>query len=242
MALLKAESSWAKEWLHLLEDGDPARMSRGRTYARKKNVLEFYVDDFTIHAKVQGSRRKPYNVTITIERFTEEDWNRASELLSPTLIDTMRSHILPREINNLFDEPLVPESNYDVESDCSCHDWARPCKHIAAVYYIFAEYLDLNPFLLLDMRGMHLMSFIRRAEELSTEKIKDLPLEAFWATPSNNDKPTATRSKTDQYKRISPFPWKLEGKKLHALLKPGYETIKELATKHYKKLLEKIKN
>jgi len=36
---------------------------------------------------------------------------------------------------------------------CSCPDWATPCKHIAAVFYLLAESLDQDPFQTFVLRG-----------------------------------------------------------------------------------------
>ena len=37
--------------------------------------------------------------------------------------------------------------------DCSCPDWAVPCKHVAAVCYLLAEAFDEDPFAILAWRG-----------------------------------------------------------------------------------------
>ena len=38
-------------------------------------------------------------------------------------------------------------------AQCSCPDWADPCKHAAAVVYLMADVLDADPFALLLLRG-----------------------------------------------------------------------------------------
>jgi hypothetical protein len=37
---------------------------------------------------------------------------------------------------------------------CSCPDWSKPCKHIAAVLYLLGDALARDPSLLLRLRGM----------------------------------------------------------------------------------------
>ena len=49
---------------------------------------------------------------------------------------------------------LLPHSERDFVTDCSCPDWANPCKHIAGVYYLLASSLDRDPFLLFELRGL----------------------------------------------------------------------------------------
>jgi uncharacterized Zn finger protein len=71
---------------------------------------------------------------------------------------------------------------------CSCPDWAVPCKHLAAVYYILAEWLDRDPFLLFELRGRDretLLAALRErggAEETEAAAGPEEPLTAagFW--------------------------------------------------------------
>ena len=49
---------------------------------------------------------------------------------------------------------LFPASQKDLQTDCSCPDWANPCKHVAAVYYLLGEEFDRDPFLIFQLRGM----------------------------------------------------------------------------------------
>jgi uncharacterized Zn finger protein len=49
---------------------------------------------------------------------------------------------------------LLPHSEVDFDTDCSCPDWANPCKHIAGLYYLLASALDRDPFLMFELRGL----------------------------------------------------------------------------------------
>src|SRR3972149_6685430 len=63
---------------------------------------------------------------------------------------------MPQNIEEAFDAAsisLFPESSKDIKTDCTCPDSANPCKHIAAVYYILAEEVDRDPFMLFKLRG-----------------------------------------------------------------------------------------
>ena len=40
---------------------------------------------------------------------------------------------------------------------CSCPDWSKPCKHIAAVLYLLGDVLVREPALLLRLRGVSLV-------------------------------------------------------------------------------------
>src|SRR5437667_6779935 len=49
---------------------------------------------------------------------------------------------------------LLPHSERDFVTDCSCPDDANPCKHIAGVYYLLASAFDRDPFLMFELRGL----------------------------------------------------------------------------------------
>jgi uncharacterized Zn finger protein len=63
---------------------------------------------------------------------------------------------MPQDIETAFHSAgtsLFPEQHADLVTACSCPDWANPCKHVAATYYILGERFDEDPFLLFRMRG-----------------------------------------------------------------------------------------
>ena len=52
-------------------------------------------------------------------------------------------------------QSLLPRNRQDFKlTDCSCPDYANPCKHIAGVYFRLARQLDHDPFLLFELRGL----------------------------------------------------------------------------------------
>jgi uncharacterized Zn finger protein len=63
---------------------------------------------------------------------------------------------MPADIEAVFQSiglSLFPRSLKDIVFTCSCPDWGDPCKHAAAVYYLLAEQLDADPFILMHLRG-----------------------------------------------------------------------------------------
>ncbi len=48
---------------------------------------------------------------------------------------------------------LFPNNRDELITECSCPDWANPCKHVAAAHYILGERFDEDPFLLFRLRG-----------------------------------------------------------------------------------------
>jgi uncharacterized Zn finger protein len=76
---------------------------------------------------------------------------------------------MPREIDEAFASArasLFPSEERDLETSCSCPDWAKPCKHVAAVHFVLGEALDRDPFLLFELRGRgktEVLAALRRA-------------------------------------------------------------------------------
>src|ERR1700739_806807 len=77
------ESWWAKRWIAVLESFDiGARLSRGRSYARKGQVLSIDVDKGKVKARVQGSQPTPYAVAIQVKELSAAEWTKLVRALS----------------------------------------------------------------------------------------------------------------------------------------------------------------
>jgi len=150
---------WSKRWVNVLESfGWSNRLERGRRYARKGQVLDFELSPGKVEAKVQGSVRKPYLVTIEIKPIAEGAWDHVIEEMSQKAIFAAKllAGEMPDDIEGAFeaaDVSLFPEKSKDIKTHCSCPDSANPCKHIAALYYILAEEFDRDPFMIFELRG-----------------------------------------------------------------------------------------
>ena len=152
------EHWWSQRWIGVLESfGNSKRLGRGRTYARKGQVMNIDLQPGLITARVQGSRRTPYSVRIEIAPLSDAQWERAIDALAAQAFFAAQllGGRMPPEIEDVFTTvgaSLLPTSA-DVEMSCSCPDWANPCKHIAAVYYLLAEAFDRDPFHTFTLRG-----------------------------------------------------------------------------------------
>jgi uncharacterized Zn finger protein len=109
-------------------------------------------------AKVQGSRPAPYRVSIHVPPLTAKEWERAEEAMADQalFLAALLAGEMPRDIEEAFtaaDLSLFPSHAHELQSECSCPDWANPCKHVAAVLYLLAEAFDQDPFLLFTWRG-----------------------------------------------------------------------------------------
>ena len=153
-------SWWARRWLQVLEGFDlGARLSRGRSYARKGQVLSIDVDTGEVTARVQGSRARPYRVHVNVKTLEDSDWGKLSAALleRPVLAANLLAGRMPQDIEEVFNDAglsLFPSQRADLETGCSCPDWSNPCKHVAAVYLLLGEEFDRDPFLVFRLRGL----------------------------------------------------------------------------------------
>jgi uncharacterized Zn finger protein len=160
------EQWWSRRFIAVLESyGMSSRLQRGRSYARKGQVLEFTLATGTVTARVQGSRRTPYRVSLAVKPLTAAQWQSVESLLASQALFRARllAGEMPAEIESVFDScgtPLFPSSARDLAMDCNCPDWEVPCKHLAAVCYVLAESFDDDPFAMLALRGKDRMSLL----------------------------------------------------------------------------------
>ena len=149
---------WANRWIEAMEQVmDRGRLQRGRSYARQGQVLSLEENKGQISAKVQGSRRTPYKVTITLVPLPGRDWKKVMAALveRPYFVAQLLAGHMPPDIEEAFravELDLFPGTG-ELEQDCNCPDWADVCKHLAAVHYILAQRFDEDPFLLFRLRG-----------------------------------------------------------------------------------------
>ena len=166
------ETWWSKRFVAVLESMQMgARLTRGRSYARSGQVMDLEVGSGEVTARVQGSRRAAYRVKLVVQPLPEESWARVEEVMAERalFLAQLLAGQMPERIEEVFkasELSLFPASRRALRTECSCPDWANPCKHIAAVLYILAEAFDTDPFLIFRWRG-------RSRREL-TENLKRL--------------------------------------------------------------------
>lgn len=154
-----ADTWWSARFVEVLESyGLGARMQRGRRYARTGQVMSLDVSAGLLAAQVQGSRRTPYLVTVSVATPSEQQWQVVEQALTARigLAAELLAGEVPPALEDVFDRagaPLLPRRWSDLRTRCSCPDSANPCKHIAAVLYVFADRLDTDPWLVLEWRG-----------------------------------------------------------------------------------------
>jgi uncharacterized Zn finger protein len=187
-------SWWAKRWIEALESFDiGTRLGRGRSYARRGQVLSIDIDKGTVRAEVQGSRPRPYRVNVEVKTLARKEWSKLAGVLASRAIFSAKllAGEMPENIEEAFKDAglsLFPNKGSDLATDCSCPDWSNPCKHVAAVYYLLGEEFDRDPFLIFKLRGIgreELTGLVgsRSGTSLSTELEPPPPPESLPEEP-----------------------------------------------------------
>ncbi len=166
------EHWWSRRFIEVLESfALGSRLTRGKNYARRGQVVSLQVTPGVVKASVQGSRTSPYKVTITLPAFSELVWAKVEVTLAEQAIHS--AMLLAGEMTPDLEEvflaagaPLFPQRAKDLTLSCSCPDWEVPCKHLAATFYLLAESFDDDPFAILLWRGRSREALMTRLREL----------------------------------------------------------------------------
>lgn len=185
MAANFGKTWWGNEWLKSLTHIDyENRIPRGAAYARKGNVTSVRISRNEIKAKVSGSRRTPYTVTIVIPPFFEEEVSAFVDALTlkPAVISRLMKRELDPEVMKIAEAcglNIFPKKWTDMKMLCNCPDWAVPCKHIAAVIYMLSREIDNNPFLVFEMHNLDLLKELRKRGMTQEDSDKGIMVPEF---------------------------------------------------------------
>ncbi len=154
---------WGAAWLNAIERVDEAnRLPRGKTYANTGRVesLELTAKP-EIVALVAGSAYSPYEITIGMKPVSARDAGRLADAVAadPDLVAELLDGSLPSGIADICEDlgiELFPKTWRSMRIHCTCPDSARICKHVAAVFYIMADRIDMDPFFIFRFRGIDL--------------------------------------------------------------------------------------
>jgi len=206
------QSWWARRWIEVLESFDiGARLGRGRSYARKGQVLSVEVGKGTVTARVQGSRSTPYKVAIEVKTLSQADWKKLAGAFSTQAIFAAKllAGEMPQDVETAFAGvglSLFPTKRGDLKTQCSCPDWSNPCKHIAAVYYLLGEEFDRDPFLIFRLRGMDRQEIVERIGHAPAGKQKPGAPRRAARSEAEADATTPQQAPTSEAAPPEPLP------------------------------------
>jgi len=143
---------WGRRWVRAVEEkGDDARMSRGRAYARAERVFNVKIKPGGMSANVEGSMGD-YRVSLSFRKHPPGKWSVAlAKIRGSHALAALMNNELAEDTEKMCGLELVPSLT---RSSCNCPDWANPCKHIAAVYYVLADEIDAAPQILFHLAGL----------------------------------------------------------------------------------------
>ncbi len=182
---------WSQRWLDLLDSYRfKKRLERARTYARQGNVLSIEFKGAKVLAQVQGSEVEPYQVSLSLDPFSDEQWGYVIETMSKKAIFAAKllAGEMPQNMEEVFTTnglSLFPFTLAEIHGKCSCPDQVNPCKHIGAIYYQLGDRFSEDPFVLFQLRGRTKEEIIsdlrqlRRAKNLEHPPKKSLQNQLF---------------------------------------------------------------
>ncbi|HKI46482.1 MAG TPA: DEAD/DEAH box helicase [Balneolales bacterium] len=205
---------WGEQWLRALDRIDFSnRLPRGRSYANKGAVATIRIKDNLITAKVQGTRKTPYDVRIVVPPFFAEEKELFIQNIreNPLVLSRLLNRELPPELLQIGEENnirIFPYSWQDIKLNCSCPDWAVPCKHLAAVIYMVANEIDQNPFLVFKLHDFDIIGELKKLniqvenlEQESVFSLNDCTRAARGGSKKKEDRPPA-RSEVPDFSTI----------------------------------------
>jgi len=150
---------WSRRFIAVLESfAVGGRLTRGKAYARKGQVLSLDLVPGVVTGRVQGSRATPYKISIKLPVLPAKVWAGVEAAVAEQALFAAQllGGELPAELEQVVEQAggsLFPAKFSDLTMDCSCPDWGMPCKHLAAAFYLLAETFDDDPFRILLWRG-----------------------------------------------------------------------------------------
>lgn len=182
MANIFGKTWWGEAWLRSLTHIDYAnRIPRGARYARNGSVRSVSITEGYIKAKVQGSRRTPYHVAIKVKQFSQKEIDLLIDgiLNRPIIVSELLNGKLSPAVLDIAEKQklrVFPSTWRDLGMNCSCPDWAVPCKHIAAVIYKMGQEIDNNPFLVFELHGVNILYELeKRGVNIHAEEAVKIP-------------------------------------------------------------------
>jgi len=252
------DSWWAKRWIQSFDYfTDEPRVIQGRNFAMKGQVTNILISPGKIEAKVQGNKFKPFSVRIEFNVFSDEEWQKVLNVLVTKAEFQAKMHIgkLPEKIEEIFNQQslsLFPDLKNDLRAGCNCPDWAIPCKHVSAVYYLFANLFDKDPFLLFKLRGKTKNEVIQIINQKRTQRFisKDLhqnemikdsvisttAIENFWTLKNSNiTLPKEQLASLNTERILADAPFRISSINISQLICASYKKAKEIIDKELQK-------
>ena len=198
---------WGKKYIEALEGFiDTGRLTRGKSYANENRIKKWAMEGNLITAQIRGNtnpyygvyKEPTYKTTIQLKAIAPSDWKKVIQQLGSqaAFVSRLLLNEVPDNIEDPFEElglHLLPRNMKDLQTQCSCPDYANPCKHVAGLDYFLAAKLDQDPFLLFELRGLPRSELSKQLQETPLGRVlsqalnvEELPLivsESYFTRP-----------------------------------------------------------
>lgn len=173
----RASESWAgQRWLRLIEAGASQEAQvEGLEYAKLGQTRSVKIEPGKVSVLVQGRMPRAYRVTIELESFSREQWDKiiqemagqarySAKLLAGELPTTIEELFAP------FGLHLFPVEPTDIKTDCNCdeprEEGSTWCKHSACAAMIVADRLAEDPWTIFSLRGIDRDDLVEQLKHL----------------------------------------------------------------------------
>ncbi|GAB3085240.1 hypothetical protein [Corynebacterium aquatimens] len=175
----------------MMRKAETGRLSRGRAYAAKGNVLSVAVEPGKFVGSVAGTQNEPFTPVVILPYRTTEQVQEAVQLMASS-----RGEVRAARAGR-FSEPLLKlllaSDREPVRFMCDCPDNTDVCKHAIAVTFKAAEMLDADPTVLFRLRKLDPLTVERQLLESSKKRANvnhNGSTELFWEGRELPDLPT----------------------------------------------------
>lgn len=176
----------------------PEAWAQGTEYAKAGQIVSLEIQSGRIEANVQGSFAKPYQTSLALQTFDEDQWERVTAAMAEEAVHVAKllSGEWPVQLQERLDSaglPLIPADPDAFTIACTCHTAnieTQGCKHAAALVQVAAEALAMMPQRLFTFRGrtadslLHDLRMMRRvATPVSAVSHRDSSLRVVMNPP-----------------------------------------------------------
>jgi len=159
----RAPRPWqAQRWEAVAESlATEEAMKLGRSLHRRARTRVGALERGRITARVSERPRRGFDVSISVQVFTEDQWTRVVRVLgdSSLLRSRLEIGVLPEGVEEALDSlalSIAPRAASDTVTRCTCGN-ASPgvwCEHLVAVALEVADRVESDPLSLFELRGM----------------------------------------------------------------------------------------
>ncbi|TVQ61430.1 MAG: hypothetical protein EA378_08645 [Phycisphaerales bacterium] len=174
-------SAWAGERWRRLTDALVEHFDRSSDapealdYAKQGQTKRLTIEDGVVRATVQGRMTRPYQVTIEVRRFDQEQREGLIRAMADQAVFAAKllAGEMPRDIDTLLDPlgtRLIPGDARELVGSCTCKDNRDWCKHLLCVMHLVADHLAQDPFVAFRLRGLEpddLMERLRQSRAVA---------------------------------------------------------------------------